>query len=127
MQSQRDRQTKQKSDRGEMCRLALEQRRCLCPESGSLGSRGRESSRSRRRVPAALRGGSVGDRAAAVLEQVVPDFPDTSQATVACCTGVTLGLLAEWQSGRDPPAPGRLAAHAELPAGHWTGERANSG
>ena len=49
--------------------------------------------------------GSVGDRAAAVLEQVVPDFPDTSQATVAGCTGVALGLLDEWLSGRPSRAP----------------------
>ena len=31
MQSQRDTRTKKESDRGEMCRLALEQRRCFCP------------------------------------------------------------------------------------------------
>jgi hypothetical protein len=69
---------------------------------------------------------AVGDtaRAAAVLKQVVPESPDHTAATVAGCTGVALGLLDEWMSGRDPAAPARLAAHTRLPAGHWTGERA---
>jgi hypothetical protein len=81
-----------------------------------MRSHGRESSCSRRRVPAVLRGGSVGDRAAAVLEQVVPDFPDTSQATVAGCTGARWAC---WTSGRpgDPAAPAHLAARAQLRPG----------
>jgi len=63
-------------------------------------------------------------RAAVVLEEVVPESPQNTIATVAGCTGVALGLLDEWLSGRDPAAPARLAAHTRLPAGHWTGERA---
>ncbi len=63
-----------------------------------------------------LPGRSVGDRAAAVLEQVVPDFPDTSQATVAGCTGVTLAC---WTTGcpGDPAAPAHLAGRPQLLAG----------
>src|SRR5205085_4379845 len=63
-------------------------------------------------------------RAAAVLEQVVPESPDQTAPTVAGCTGVALGLLDEWLSGRDLAAPAQLAARTRLPAGHWTGERA---
>lgn len=63
-------------------------------------------------------------RAATVLDQVVPESPHHTLATVAGCTGIGLGLLDEWLSGRDPAAPARLAAHTRLPAGHWTGERA---
>ena len=63
-------------------------------------------------------------RAAAVLDKVVPESPDQTVATVAGCTGVALGLLDEWLSGREPAAPAQLAAHTRLPAGHWTGERA---
>ena len=63
-------------------------------------------------------------RATAVLEQVVPESPDHAVATVAGCTGIALGLLDEWRSGRDPAAPPHLAAHTRLPAGHWVGQRA---
>jgi hypothetical protein len=63
-------------------------------------------------------------RAAAVLEQVQPESPDHTAATVAGCTGVALGLLDEWLPGRDPNAPTDLAAHTRLPPGHWFGERA---
>ena len=63
-------------------------------------------------------------RAAAVLDQIQPESPDHSVATVAGCTGVALGLLDEWLSGRDPTAPTNLAAHIRLPPGHWIGERA---
>jgi hypothetical protein len=63
-------------------------------------------------------------RAAAVLEQVQPESPDHTAATVAGCTGLALGLLDEWLSGRDLNAPTDLAAHTRLPAGHWVGERA---
>ena len=68
---------------------------------------------------------SVGDtaRAAAVLEQARPESPDGGVATVAGCTGVALGLLDEWLSGRDPNAPTDLAAHTRLPAGHGLGNR----
>ena len=63
-------------------------------------------------------------RAAAVLEQVQPESADYSVATVAGCTGLALGLLDEWLSGRDLNAPTDLAPHTRLPAGHWVGERA---
>jgi hypothetical protein len=63
-------------------------------------------------------------RAAAVLEQVQPESPDHTAATVAGCTGLALGLLDEWLSGRDLNAPTDLAPHTRLPAGHWVGERA---
>jgi hypothetical protein len=59
-----------------------------------------------------------------VLEQVVPESPDHTLATVAGCTGIALGLLDEWLSGRDPTVPAQLAARTRLPAGHWTGEQA---
>jgi hypothetical protein len=62
--------------------------------------------------------------AAAILEQVQPESPDNSAATVAGCIGVALGGLDEWLSGRDPQAPAGLAGRARLPAGHWVGERA---
>jgi hypothetical protein len=61
--------------------------------------------------------------AAAVLEQVQPESPDNSTATVAGCIGLALGLLDEWLSGRDPDAPAGLAQWVRLPAGHWFGER----
>ena len=55
---------------------------------------------------------------------LMPDSPDQTAATVAGCTGVALGLLDEWLSGREPAAPAQLAAHTRLPDGHWTGEHA---
>jgi hypothetical protein len=62
--------------------------------------------------------------AAAILDQVQPESPDNSLATVASCIGIALGLLDEWLSGRDPNAPANLAQQTRLPAGHWLGERA---
>ncbi len=62
--------------------------------------------------------------AAAILDQVQPESPDNSVATVASCIGVALGLLDDWLSGRDPNAPAHLAQQTRLPAGHWLGERA---
>jgi hypothetical protein len=76
-----------------------------------------------RQVTEAIAAGDTA-RAAVVLEQVVPESPDHAVATVAGCTGVALGLLDEWLTGRDPAAPAQLAARTRLPAGHWTGERA---
>jgi hypothetical protein len=73
-------------------------------------------------VEAIAEGDSV--LAAAVLDQVQPESPDNSTATVAGCIGVALGLLDEWLSGRDPDAPAGLAQRAGLPSGHWFGERA---
>lgn len=62
--------------------------------------------------------------AGALLDQVVPESPDNTAATVASCIGITLGLLDNWLSGQVPDAPAALAQHTALPAGHWTGERA---
>jgi hypothetical protein len=62
--------------------------------------------------------------AAAILEQVEPDSPDNTTATVAGCIGVALGLLDDWLTGRHPRAPKDLGQRVELPVGHWRGERA---
>jgi hypothetical protein len=62
--------------------------------------------------------------AAAVLEQIQPDSPDNTTATVAGCIGVALGLLDDWLTGSDPHAPSGLGQQVKLPAGHWLGERA---
>jgi hypothetical protein len=62
--------------------------------------------------------------AAAILEQVQPESPDNTVATVAGCIGVTLGLLDDWLTGTDPHTPTDLGQRVRLPAGHWLGERA---
>ena len=62
--------------------------------------------------------------AAAALEQVQPDSPDNTTATVAGCIGVALGLLDDWLTGSDQHAPSGLGQQVKLPAGHWLGERA---
>jgi hypothetical protein len=62
--------------------------------------------------------------AAAILEQVQPDSPDNTTATVAACIGVALGLLDDWLSGADPDSPHDLGRRVKLPTGHWLGERA---
>ena len=63
-------------------------------------------------------------RAGALLDQVVPESPDNTAATVAGCIGIALGLLDDWLSGHAPDTPAGLAEHTTLPAGHWTGQRA---
>lgn len=62
--------------------------------------------------------------AAAILEQVQPESPDNTAATVSACIGIALGLLDDWLSGHDQHAPTHLGDRARLPAGHWLGERA---
>jgi hypothetical protein len=62
--------------------------------------------------------------AGAILQQVQPESPDNTVATVASCIGLALGLLDAWLSGDDPNAPKTLGEHVPLPAGHWLGERA---
>jgi hypothetical protein len=62
--------------------------------------------------------------AAAILEQVQPESPDNTVATVAGCIGAALGLLDGWLTGSDPHAPKDLGQRVRLPAGHWLGERA---
>jgi hypothetical protein len=62
--------------------------------------------------------------AAALLEQVVPESPDNSTATVSSCIGIALGLLDEWLSGQAAQAPTGLGDGTTLPRGHWNGARA---
>ena len=62
--------------------------------------------------------------AGALLDQVQPESPDNSVATVARCIGITLGLLDDWLSRQDGQAPPNVRQRTTLPAGHWTGERA---
>jgi hypothetical protein len=62
--------------------------------------------------------------AAAILEQVQPESPDNTAATVAGCIGVALGLLDDWLTGNDPHVPKDIGRRVRLPAGHWLGERA---
>jgi len=69
----------------------------------------------RRVVDAILTGDSR--RASQLLEQVQPESPDNSVATVASCIGIALGRLDDELA--TPAAP--IVA---LPAGHWNGERA---
>jgi hypothetical protein len=61
---------------------------------------------------------------AAILDQVAPESPDNTAATVAGCIGTALGLLDDWLTGSDPRAPKDLGQRVHLPAGHWLGERA---
>ena len=62
--------------------------------------------------------------AGALLDQVQPESPDNTVATVASCIGIALGLLDDWLSGHARHAPADLGDHTTLPAGHWNGERA---
>jgi hypothetical protein len=62
--------------------------------------------------------------AAAILDQVQPESPDNTAATVAGCIGTALGLLDDWLTGSDQRAPKNLSQRVQLPAGHWLGERA---
>jgi hypothetical protein len=73
-------------------------------------------------VEAFLDGDTAG--AGTLLDQLQPESPDTSAATVASCIGIALGLLDDWLSGHAHDAPARLSHHTVLPAGHWTGKRA---
>ncbi len=61
----------------------------------------------------------AGDSATAgkLLEQVQPESPDNTVATVSSCIGIALGLL-------DDTLTAVNAATVALPAGQWTGERA---
>jgi hypothetical protein len=62
--------------------------------------------------------------AAAILEQVQPESPDNTLATVAGCIGVALGLLDDWLTSNGPHPPKDLGQRVKLPSGHWLGERA---
>jgi hypothetical protein len=61
----------------------------------------------------------AGDGVAAgqLLEQVQPESPDDTIATVASCIGIALGLLDDTLMAVNAPK-------VTLPAGHWNGERA---
>jgi hypothetical protein len=61
---------------------------------------------------------------AQLLDEVQPESPDNSTATVASCIGVALGLLDDWLSGHDHHVPARLGDRVRLPTGHWYGNRA---
>jgi hypothetical protein len=61
---------------------------------------------------------------AAILEQLQPESPDNTAATVAGCIGIALGLLDDWLTDSDPRAPNNLGRRVHLPAGHWLGQRA---
>lgn len=63
-------------------------------------------------------------RAADILDQVPPESPDNSAATVAGCIGLALGLLDDWLSGPDRQTPTDLRERVQLPRGHWRGGRA---
>jgi len=73
-------------------------------------------------VEAVLAGDTV--LAGTLLDQVQPESPDNTVATVASCIGIALGLLDDWMSGQDTTAPAGLAQHTSLPTGHFNGERA---
>jgi hypothetical protein len=62
--------------------------------------------------------------AGALLEQIQPESPDNSAATVASCLGIALALLDDWLSGHADDVPAGLGQRTTLPAGHWNGERA---
>ncbi len=62
--------------------------------------------------------------AGALVDQVVPESPDNSAATVASCIGIALGLLDDWLSGQAGDTPASLAQPTTLPTGHWNGQRA---
>jgi len=61
----------------------------------------------------------AGDSAAAgrLLEQIQPESPDNTVATVSSCIGIALGLLDDTLTASSAPI-------VALPAGHWNGERA---
>ncbi len=63
-------------------------------------------------------------RATGVLENVKPESPDDTQATVSACIGICLGLLDEWLGGTDHTAPIGLAGRVTLPVHDWLGARA---
>ena len=76
-----------------------------------------------RRVIEAIAEGNT-TQAAAILDQIQPDSPDNTAATVAGCIGTALGLLDDWLTSRNPQTPSNLGQRVHLPAGHWLGERA---
>jgi len=76
----------------------------------------------RRMVDAILDGDTT--TAGELMDQVEPESPDNTTATVASCIGIALGLSDQWLGGHDADAPADLSGHTVLPGGHWTGKRA---
>lgn len=68
------------------------------------------------RVVNAVLAGDSGT-AGKLLEQVQPESPDNTVATVSSCIGIALGLLDDTLTQASAPT-------VALPAGHWNGERA---
>ena len=60
--------------------------------------------------------------ATAILEQVKPEPPNDSTASVAGCIGLALGLLDRWLSGQHRDVPDGLAEHTRLPDADWYGQ-----
>jgi hypothetical protein len=69
-----------------------------------------------RRVVAAILADDSGT-AGQLLDQVQPESPDNTVATVSSCIGIALGLLDDTHTASNAPT-------VALPAGHWNGERA---
>ncbi len=63
-------------------------------------------------------------RAARVLDRVQPESPEGTQATVAGCIGICLGLLDDWLDNNNDAVPAGLAGRVKLPAQRWLGQRA---
>ncbi len=63
-------------------------------------------------------------RAARVLDRVQPESPEGTQATVAGCIGICLGLLDDWLDNNNDAVPAGLAGRVKRPAQRWLGERA---
>jgi hypothetical protein len=63
-------------------------------------------------------------QARAVLEQVQPESPDNSVATVSGCIGVAVSLLDDWLTDNSTGASAGNGRRVNVPAGHWVGERA---
>jgi hypothetical protein len=66
-------------------------------------------------VAAILAGDS--STAGQLLDQVQPESPDNTAATVSSCIGIALGRLDDTLTASNDPT-------VALPAGHWNGERA---
>ena len=62
--------------------------------------------------------------ATAILEQVEPEPPDDSAASVAGCIGYALGLLDTWLAGQRRDVPDGLAGHIRLPDADQYGQPA---
>ncbi len=64
--------------------------------------------------------------ATSIMQDIQPESPDGTQATVSACIGICLGLLDEWLGGTDDTVPAGLTGRTTFPAPQWPGERAAS-